>query len=194
MDAGCKMLDVFDIMNKMGASILLCWVLMFTAGCQSVDGVNVPEKPYEKLSDYGFFTGDLANLEPNDRVLPYDLNSPLFTDYAHKARFVWMPDGTSAAYTPEDVLNFPEGTVLIKNFYYQNDETDASKGQHIIETRLLINRSSGWEALGYIWNEDQTEALHEVVGGIKDVSWVNAEGVSQTIDYVIPNKNQCKTE
>ena len=36
---------------------------------------------------------------PNAGVLPYDLVTPLFSDYAHKLRTVWMPAGQSAKYT-----------------------------------------------------------------------------------------------
>ena len=48
------------------------------------------------------------------------------------------------------------------------------------------------EALGYIWNDNQTDAYFEVIGGIKRVEWVDSDGVTQNIDYIIPNKNQCK--
>ena len=157
------------------------------------ESIKIPVEPYEKLSQYRFFKGKLAKLEPNERVIPYDLNAPLFTDYAHKARFVWMPEGTSAHYRTDDVLDFPKETVLIKNFYYENDETDASKGKKIIETRLLINRGEEWEAVGYIWNAEQTEAYLEIIGDIQEVSWVDKIGKSQTINYIIPNRNQCKT-
>lgn len=167
-------------------------LLMPRCSVQQETAVNIPEKPHEKLSDYHLFTGDLANLTPNERVLPYDLNSPLFSDYAHKARFVWIPPGKTARYTSDTVLDFPEGTVLVKNFYYEHDERDPSKGRRIIETRLLINREKEWEAIGYIWNDDQTEAFYETIGDIKEVKWVNKEGVAQQVDYIIPNKNQCK--
>ncbi len=169
-------------------------LMLFLANCQMGNkGIQIPVEPYEKLSQYQFFKGNLADLQPNDRVIPYDLNSPLFSDYAHKARFVWMPEGTSASYTTESVLDFPKGAAIIKNFYYENDETDASKGRRIMETRLLINRGEDWEAIGYIWNDEQTEAYHEVIGDIKEVSWVNTEGKPQNINYIIPNKNQCKS-
>ncbi|MFK7981919.1 MAG: hypothetical protein AB8G86_18205, partial [Saprospiraceae bacterium] len=179
--------------------ILLLSTLLFVLGlllsrCQLGNkGIVIPIEPYEKLSQYQFFQGNLADLKPSDRVIPYDLNSPLFSDYAHKARFVWMPEGTSASYTTERELDFPKGAAIIKNFYYENDETDASKGKRIMETRLLINRGADWEAIGYIWNDEQTEAYHEVIGDIKEVSWVNTEGKPQNINYIIPNKNQCKS-
>jgi uncharacterized repeat protein (TIGR03806 family) len=105
---------------------------------------------------------------------------------------MWMPEGTSAQYTIDEVLDFPIGTVLIKNFYYENDETDTAQGKRILETRLLINREKEWEAIGYIWNEEQTEAYLEVVGDIKNVDWVNSQGETQKVNYIIPNKNQCK--
>lgn len=175
-------------------SIAIISFIFLISNCQvGNNGIIIPTKPYEKLSQYQFFRGNLADLKPNDRVIPYDLNSPLFSDYARKARFVWMPEGTTATYTEGRVLDFPDGAVLIKNFYYENDETDASKGRRIMETRLLVNRNQDWEAIGYIWNEEQTEAIHEVVGDIKEVSWVNTSGQAQTTNYIIPNKNQCKS-
>lgn len=174
---------------------LVATILAFTqCGKEQVIGIQLPapDKPFEKLSDYQFFEGELADLKPAARVLPYDLNSPLFSDYAHKARFVWMPEGKSANYTTEHVLDFPEGAVLIKNFYYQNEEGNADKGKRIMETRLLINRKEEWEAIGYIWNEEQTEAYHEVVGDIKEVNWTDGTGKPRFVNYIIPNKNQCK--
>ncbi|PHN03866.1 SO2930 family diheme c-type cytochrome [Flavilitoribacter nigricans] len=178
-------------MKKNKTSLILIILGMLGAGCGS-QSVNVPQTPPEKLSAYGFFAGNPADLQPSAGVLPYDLNTPLFSDYAHKARFVWMPPGKSARYTGAGVLDFPEGTVLIKNFYYENDETAAAKGRRILETRLLIHRGENWEALGYIWDDAQTEAYLKVTGDIKEVAWVNKQGKAQQVNYIIPNKNQCK--
>jgi len=171
--------------------LMLCAALL--SDCRSFEnGIRVGMEPYEKLSDYGFFEGQMADLNSSDGVLPYDLNSPLFSDYAHKARFVWMPEGTSAQYTTDHVLDFPVGAVLIKNFFYNHDETNLSKGRQIIETRLLVNRGEEWDAYDYVWNEEQNEAYYDVIGEIKDVHWVNHSGEGQRVDYIIPNKNQCK--
>jgi uncharacterized repeat protein (TIGR03806 family) len=149
--------------------------------------------PFEKLSEYNFFVGKIADLQPNERVLPYDLNSPLFSDYAHKSRSVWMPEGTSAKFTSTGkVLDFPTGTILIKTFFYQNDERDKSQGKRNIETRLLIKGKEKWEAHGYTWNEEQTDATLDIVGDIKTVNWIDKTGKPMMVDYIIPNKNQCK--
>lgn len=148
--------------------------------------------PFENLSEYKFFDGLLADLEPNEGVLPYDLITPLFTDYAYKARFVWMPDGTTAQYDPAESLDFPVGAVLIKNFLYYNDERDHSLGKRVVETRLLVRREAKWDALTYIWNDDQKDAVLEVAGDVTPVSWVDMEGTKHDIIYVVPDKNQCK--
>lgn len=174
--------------------ILLFSFSLLINNCQLGNpSISIPTAPYEKLSQYHFFKGNLADLQPNERVIPYDLNSPLFTNYAHKSRFVWLPEGTSANYTNGEILDFPEGAVLIKNFYYENDETAITKGKRLIETRLLVNQGTEWDAIGYIWNDEQTEAYHEVIGGIKEVNWINKEGITKNVTYFIPNKNQCKS-
>jgi len=144
------------------------------------------------LSEYNFFKGALADLIPADGILPYDLNTPLFSDYAHKARFVKLPPGGKAVYNNHSVFDFPVGTVLIKNFFYPHDFRDASKGRRILETRLLIHEEKGWKALPYIWNDEQTEAVLEVAGGRKEISWVHDDGSVKSILYSIPNVNQCK--
>ncbi|MEM8892827.1 MAG: hypothetical protein AAGD28_32900, partial [Bacteroidota bacterium] len=101
----------------------------------------------EKLSDYGFFLGELKDLTPADGVLPYELNTPLFSDYAHKLRFFKVPEGTKAVYREKDVLDFPIGTYIIKNFYYYLDESQPEKGRRIMETRLLLHEKDGWKTL-----------------------------------------------
>lgn len=133
-------------------------------------------EPYpKKLSAWRLFTSEL---KPNKRVVPYELNTPLFTDYATKRRFVWMPEGQSATYKPDDTFEFPKGTILSKTFSYAD---------RLIETRLLVNGESGWVALPYVWNAEQTDAALDVNADPVDVRWNNT-----TIHYAIPNSNQCK--
>src|SRR5690606_24423098 len=85
-------------------SILLISVLSTSCASGSDDdyqeispvSVDLSLVPYQKLSDYKFFEGEMKNLEPALHVLPYEPSSALFSDYAHKKRFVWMPPGTKA--------------------------------------------------------------------------------------------------
>ena len=173
------------------ANLILLWVVLWSCS-SSQRGVRVAAEPYKTLAEYGFFIGPIADMNPADGVLPYDLSNPLYSDYAHKARFVWMPEGSTARYTNEGILDFPEDAILIKSFYYQHDERDHMAGRRIIETRLLINNGDQWEARSYVWNKEQTEAIYDVVGDITPVSWINSSGQEMNVDYIIPNKNQCK--
>lgn len=173
----------------------LCWSL---AGCHSNTVNEAPtldfeQLPYPQLSQYGFFKGKMQRLQPAIGVLPYEMATPLFTDYAHKARFVWMPAGAQAQVDERGYIVFPEHTVLIKNFYYPADFRDADSEKDMVETRLLIQRNGRWEAFTYEWNSAGTEADLMQVGNIRPVAWTSESGEKMQIDYVIPNKNQCKS-
>jgi len=148
--------------------------------------------PREMLSEYGFFTGHIANLTPAEGIIPYQLNTPLFSDYAEKSRFIQLPADSVVTYDSVDVLRFPIGTTLIKTFWYPQDFRHPEKGRRLIETRLLTHETSGWKALVYIWNEEQTDAYLEVAGDRKPVSFINADGHTINFDYSVPNLNQCK--
>jgi uncharacterized repeat protein (TIGR03806 family) len=153
----------------------------------------------EKLSAYGFFKGPLAALQPAlsadrpaDKIIPYTVNTPLFSNYAEKLRFIRLPEGSSAVYNDSASFEFPVGTILIKNFYYPIDFRKPEKGRRILETRLLVLQEEGWEAWPYTWNEEQTEAYYDPAGETKDIVYTNAAGKKISTRYVIPNKNQCK--
>jgi uncharacterized repeat protein (TIGR03806 family) len=146
----------------------------------------------ELLSGYGFFTGVLANLQPAAGVVPYQLNSALFSNYAEKSRFIVLPAGEAVIYNADSVFDMPVGTVLIKNFYFPADFRSPAKGRRIMETRLLVHETKGWMALPYIWNEEQTDAYYDVAGDAKPVSYIDERGKKVNTTYIIPNKNQCR--
>lgn len=146
----------------------------------------------EKLSEYGFFEGDIAAQIPAKNVMPYALNAPLFSDYAQKLRFVKIPENQVVSYNADSVLQFPKGTAIVKTFYYNNDERNPKKGRRIIETRVLLHSENGWISLPYIWNEAQTDAFLEVTGGTMTVNYRDEKGAKISFEYTVPNMNQCK--
>ncbi len=146
----------------------------------------------EKLSEYGFFEGNISAMKPAKDVMPYTLNTPLFSDYARKLRFIRLPEGKTVKYNALEVLDFPVGTAIVKTFYYPTDARDESKGRTLMETRVLLHQERGWIALPYIWNEAQTDAYLEVAGGEKEIAWKDEKGKKQKLNYVIPNMNECK--
>jgi uncharacterized repeat protein (TIGR03806 family) len=125
-------------------------------------------------------------------VIDYEVISPLYSDYTHKRRFVWIPDGTQVSYDDETEWGLPVGAILVKTFSYLTDARDPALGERLLETRLLVNEPAGWEAHTYIWNAEQTGAAREVAGSIIPSSFIDAGGTARTNDYIVPNTNECQ--
>lgn len=186
---------------------LLFCLLAACSKSQDITPIFHAEGRPATLSEWGILAVSSGELKLAPRVLPYDLNTPLFSDYSHKLRTVWMPEGMAARYDETQTFEFPVGTIISKTFYYPkdasgavlktNDTTQARiksgfKLQYVrlIETRILVRRESGWVALPYVWNADQSEAVLKRAGELQSLSLRDG---NQTTDftYVVPNANQC---
>ena len=154
------------------------------------DAAIMAARPPAVLSAYRLFR-DAGARDPNARVTPYDLNTALYSDGALKFRYVYIPAGAQAQYNHDGVFEFPVGTVLVKTFAFAEDMRRPNENVRFIETRLLIRRASGWVALPYVWNAEQTEARLSVIGADVAASFTNEEGQAITLDWAVPNVNQC---
>lgn len=154
--------------------------------------MDLSSVPYPKLSDYHFFSGEMKNLQPAYGVLPFKPTSELFSDYAQKKRFVWLPENTKATYNGDyNVLELPVGAALVKNFYYNN--VAPLNTLKIIETRVMIHQQTGWIFAEYLWNEAQTEAYLQELGSTVPITWTNDDNITTTIEYTIPSEENCVT-
>ena len=140
----------------------------------------------DKLSDFGFFLDNNAQT-PHEKVLPYELISSLFSDYSYKQRWVYVPQGKKANFVKDKVFDFPVGSALIKTFYYPIDERDLALGKRLMETRLLLRKTDGWEAVSYAWNETQDEAFIKKAGKTILNEWIDFEGETRSVRYRVPN-------
>ena len=169
--------------------IIVFFILLNSVNLWSVNlEAILSSKPEKKLSDYELFE-DLTNQLPSDDVHPYILHSALFSDYAEKERFVYVPEGVKAKFKPNEVYEFPVGAVLVKTFSYS--ET-TSMGKKLLETRLLLNQENGWKAHTYVWNEEQTDAFLKVAGYTYENIEFLKNGELMQVSYRVPNQNQCK--
>jgi len=105
--------------------------------------------------------GDPTQMDPG--LIPYDVESKLYSDDASKDRWLGLPNGTNVAQLPDGDFDFPIGTVLVKNF--------ALDGL-LIETRLFMRHDDGgWAGYSYAWDESESDAsllaglLERDVGG-----------------------------
>jgi len=186
-------------MPTMRSAILTASAVL--AGCGSGHGsglsgpvqldANAP--PAERLSDYKLFTWDAAaGFTFNDRVVPYDVNTPLFSDGALKQRAIYLPDGAAATFDPENAFDLPVGAALVKTFYFPADLRAPDDNVRLIETRLLVRRADGWQPLPYIWDEAQEDAVLSPAGEVRAISFTDAAGAPQTANYLIPQRNECQ--
>lgn len=197
-------------LKLLGALLLVAGGLL--PGCSRAPATVqfITEGKPAMLSEWRVLAVHDRHLTLNSGVLPYDLNTPLFTDHAQKLRTVWMPAGTAAAYSERDSFDFPVGTILTKTFYYprgdgasvrqtaamspteavMRDGLDLSSVR-LLETRVLVRRAEGWLALPYVWNAEQTDAVLERTGDAAALDLVDDAGAHHPFTYVIPNENQC---
>jgi uncharacterized repeat protein (TIGR03806 family) len=180
-----------------------CLALCAAAGCgrergfahctPPVAGVTVQQAidQYQHVWDYCLVDVQNGQLLLNPAAIPYDLQTPLFSDYALKYRAVWVPPGTHAQYSADGVFDFPVGTVLIKTFAFAPDLRAADVGQKAVETRYLIRNANEWVSLTYLWNDAQTDAVLDVAGETRPISFIAPDGMSLDAKYLIPSANQC---
>ena len=191
---------------------IACGALLGGCGQGRPVALHPAGEPPATLSAWNLFVTNGDTLALNSGVIPYDLNTPLFSDYALKLRTVWLPEGESAAYTERGELDFPVGTIISKTFHYEKagvgggaalavmraDRESAldSNGELdlddylLIETRLLVRYEDGWKALPYVWNATQDDATLEVAGDYRPMELVGPDG-SEALAYVVPDANQC---
>ncbi len=172
-------------------------------GILNIDEIAVESDPYyddriypipeflPALSELQLFDGSLSDLKLYATVHEYEMSTPLFTDYSYKLRTVSLPRNSQMVYNGGGLPLFPDNTILTKTFYYLFDERDPSLGKKIIETRILIKTNGVWTAGNYIWNDSQTEAHLDGGAHAIPISWVDAAGNTNNINYLVPPNNLC---
>ena len=197
---------------------VLTWLfaILLTASCAHAPRevtFHAGDNP-DSLAAWGLFTVEGGRITPHRGMVTYELQAPLFSDYAQKWRTVWMPQGTHAAYRRDTAFDFPVGTIITKTFYYTTPTGAASPQTsgdvvkmtpatyqpgiegldlahvRLIETRLLVRRAEGWVGLPYVWNAAGTDATLERTGAEVPLTFDDGHAKTSFV-YQVPNQNQC---
>jgi parallel beta-helix repeat protein len=144
------------------------------------------------LADYRLFQDPTDPTGETNGGMPFDLTTPLFSDYARKDRVVFVPPGLQVDYETENALDFPVGTILAKTFSFAHDMRRPALGADLVETRLLIHRPEGWVGRAYLWSESPARASLALGGGLVPVSWFDGGGTQRATQYQVPSANQCE--
>ena len=109
------------------------------------------------LSESGLFQSVKGHVVQS-ALIPYEVNSPLWSDGARKARFIAIPgDSPKIEAKGPRGWTFPDDTVIVKSFSLDFVEGD-DRSRRWIETRFLTKQQNEWIGYSYRWNEEQTDA------------------------------------
>ncbi|MCH2362389.1 MAG: PQQ-dependent sugar dehydrogenase [Pirellulales bacterium] len=166
----------------------------------------------QKLSETGLFKS-VADHIPADGVIPYDVNSPLWSDNAQKYRFIAIPgdgqidfDDVTYPQAPPEAppgWRFPDGTVLVKTFAIET-EVGNPESEVRLETRLLHHKrmdgedngygAQVWRGYTYIWNDAQTDAVLAPLEGLDrelTIKDAGAAGGKRKQVWHFPSRSEC---
>ena len=207
-------------LKQLGApsvTAVVCASLLYLTGCGSapVTFKYTTETP-SKLSDWGVLDVRDSRVHVDADTVVYTLASPLFSDHALKFRTINVPEGRTVAVTDSGRFDYPVGTVITKTFFYKTAEADSNDGQprflavsdiptptpndlreieldsvQLIETRLLVRREAGWQALPYRWQADQADAELLLAGELLLAEMEFEDQSEESFAYLVPNQNQC---
>ncbi|MCH1441334.1 MAG: PQQ-dependent sugar dehydrogenase [Rubripirellula sp.] len=134
-------------------------------------------------------------------LIPYRVNSPLWSDGAVKDRFIGIPGKRTIEFQTAKSWDFPDGTVLVKTFSLPlaDKSKKASDQTHEppltrIETRLMTRQNGEWHGYSYQWNAGQTDAVLVEASGHDQIFEVASKGgkngfAKQTWHY--PSRSEC---
>ena len=150
-----------------------------------------PTPPFpRKLSETGLFKSVAGHVvEP--ALVPYSVNSPLWSDGAHKERYIALPGADSQIdMSGNRGWNFPNGAVLVKSFALDMVAGDA-KSRRWIETRLMVRQDNEWVGYSYEWNAEQTDAtLVESPGVDREFKLRDGAG-ERKLAWHYPSRAEC---
>jgi hypothetical protein len=131
--------------------------------CTHVAGRADPimEDAPETLRETGFYSDEKVAFAPQ---------YPLWTDGAHKSRWIQVPTGTHVDRS-RDVWQFPIGTKLWKQFSF---------GGHVVETRFLMNTATGWRFATY-------------VDGVRVRDGASSVEIAAGVRHQVPAERDCRS-
>lgn len=159
---------------------------------------SVPEPP-ALLSQLGVFT-NLATLAATNTLIPYTVNSALWSDRAIKQRWMAIPNDGSynspteqIVFSPSNSWHFPSGTVLVKHFSLPINDTNTSLLKRLETRFLVLDNSGGVYGVTYKWREDDSDADLLMTGTNANYLVTGSNGLTRTQTWIFPSRQDCLT-
>ena len=172
---------------------------------------DAPKFP-RRLSQTGLFTST-KTLTPAPGVIPYSVNSKLYSDNAVKSRLLALPGDSQIEFDTVTYplakppapsgWRFPDRTVLVKTFSLEMEPGKPNSVRRL-ETRILQHhRMPGneyeygaqvWLGYTYLWNDEQTDATLIAAGGLDKTYTITdprAPGGQRKQTWHFPSRAEC---
>lgn len=151
-----------------------------------------PNPVPERLSDMpALLAAGLGQDQTDAGIIPYEPSAKLWSDGAHKERFLAFPHLDQATYADYGGWGYGEDMVLIKNFLLPLDDRDPDNTLKRIETRILTKQNGAWFGFSYEWNEDETDAQLLVSSKKRPFARIDEDGAPYAYEWFYPARNNC---
>jgi uncharacterized repeat protein (TIGR03806 family) len=110
-----------------------------------------------RLSETGLFAS-VREERPAAGVLPYEVNSKLWSDGVTALRFLAIPGTGKIGLDGQGTWQFPEGSVLARTVSRELDPGKPASRRRL-ETQVLHLETGAWRPYSYLWNDSQDDAV-----------------------------------
>lgn len=170
--------------------------------------VNPSQQLPKLLSQTGLFT-DMKDFTLAEGLVPFEVNTPLWSDRAAKYRWISLPKGKKITGEMKGPWEFPVGTILVKHFDLpliergveeetaptsanSDSKQEEDKSLRRLETRVLVrDDNGGYYAATYRWNAEETEAYLIDHSETEDIDYCDAHGHDQQQTWLYPGRFEC---
>jgi uncharacterized repeat protein (TIGR03806 family) len=142
-----------------------------------------------RLSETGLFAS-VRDERPAPGVLPYDINSTLWSDGAIATRFLAIPGAGKIGLDGQGTWQFPEGSVLARTISLELQPGKPASRRRV-ETQVLHLESGAWRPYSYLWTDSQDDA--DLVGAQGDVRTIGSRSAAGNGErtYRVHARSEC---
>ena len=149
-----------------------------------------------KLSETGLFEST-AEHRVAPGVIPFSVNTPVWSDGAVKERFFALPGTSTIKFVEKsgdaNTWTFDDGTALLETISMDMESGNPASRRRI-ETRMTVKQENHWLGYTYLWNDEQTDATLVDAGGT-DLVLPIKDGTAQNglreQSWHVPSRNEC---
>lgn len=155
-------------------------------------GTPQPSSFPTRLSDHpALFAAGSGEGTTVPGVIAYEPSAKLWSDWTTKERVFALPGLEQMTYREKGGWDFPDDSIIVKNFLLPLDRQNPDTSLKRIETRLLLRKEGAWHGYSYEWNDNETDALLLTAEKNRQFTIHDSEGVQRSQTWYFPSRTDC---